>query len=167
MKIALIITETTKERSSHFLALELDERLNRLGMKPEILDLADPSYKVKDLHKYDAYLLVGTSTGPLYSNETHQLLTNNRQVWRNRRVASVMVSGEKMLADAADIQLKLVLKTLGANLLPDQLVVVNAENKFDQFLNLMDRSLNSKIDQFLYFFVYGSNSMGINKKLSA
>lgn len=167
MKIALIITETTKERSSHFLALELDERLNRLGMDPEVLDLADASYKVKDLDKYDAYLLVGASIGPLYNSETHQLLTNNRQIWRHSRVASVMVSTEKMLGDAADTQLKLVLKTLGANLLPDQLVVVNAENKFDRSLNLIDRSLNSKIDQFLYFFVYGSKNMEINEKLSA
>lgn len=158
MKIALIITEISKARKSHLLALELDERLSEQGNYTKIFDLADKSYNLEDLERFDSFLLIGTNVGPLYSNETHQILTRYKHLWRNKRIGSVMVSNEKMLGDAADIQLKLVLKSLGAKLVPDQLVVVETQSKFDRSLNLVDEALNLKISEYLYLFAYGTRA---------
>ncbi|VXD12653.1 NADPH-dependent FMN reductase [Marinoscillum sp. 108] len=167
MKVAIIITDTQVVRFSHLVALELDERLAGLGLNTSILDLADPSYELNELASYDYYLLVGNHAGPLYNHETHRLLTNHRALWRNKKMATVMVTSERILAESADEQLRTVLKSLSANLLPEGLMVMEPEKKFDESFNLIDSVLNLAMYRFLFLLVYGTEAKNGDNRMSA
>ncbi|WP_421888929.1 NADPH-dependent FMN reductase [Marinoscillum sp.] len=167
MKVAIIITDTQAVRHSPLVALELDERLTGLGLDASILDLADSSYQIDELAGYDYYLLVGGHTGPLYNQDTHKLLTDYRTLWRNRKIGTVMVSDERILAESANEQLRTVLKSLSADLLPESLLVMDPEKKFDESLNLIDSSLNLAMYRFLFLLVYGEGAKKTDSRMSA
>lgn len=155
MSVALIITDASPTRQAHLIALELDERLASLGIESQIFDMADRFYNLGLIDTCEAFLLIGSNTGPLYSRETHQLLTDGRYHLRGRKVGTVMVSADPILAEEADQQLRSVLKVIGAQVIPERMVVSNPAGKFDQSLVLKDHSLEVAIDQFLYLFLYG------------
>ncbi|WP_258104916.1 hypothetical protein [Marinoscillum sp. MHG1-6] len=146
---AIVIADTTINRGSHLLALEIDERLSDLRQNSRIFDMADRSYPMSQLIAFDNIILVGSHEGSLYSLEIHELLAEHRQVWRNKKVASIIDGSELIQASAADLQLKLALKNLGVHELEASLIVLNAKNKFDSFLNLMNIDLDNEIDRFI------------------
>ncbi len=159
-KVALIVTDIFEARYSQLLALELDERLHSLGYECRILDLGDRSYEFKNLESYDAVVLVGTNSGPMYTVEMHALITSFRQVWRHKNMATVMVSQDRMLAEAAELQLRRVLEILGASH-QATLFVAQPEIAFDEKLALQDEFLEKELVRFLDRFHSGIENLSI------
>lgn len=159
-KIALIVTDIFEARYSQMLALELDERLHSLGYECCILDLGDRSYEFKNLESYDAMVLVGTNSGPMYTVEMHALITTFRQAWRHKTLATVMVSKDRVLAEAAELQLRRVLEILGASH-QATLFVAQPEIAFDEHLALQNEVLEKEMGRFLDRFQSGIENLSI------
>lgn len=152
-KIAIVLADTNTDRSTHLLALELDERLVARGFQCRIFDMADKSYPTAHLNQYGQIIIIGIHNGSLYSTETHELLSTHRQVWRGKKIASVINASENIQAKSADVLLRSALKSLGVGEISESLIVLESGKRFDSFLNIMDIDLSSVIDRFLDSFV--------------
>lgn len=155
MNIALIVSDQTSSRSAYKMALEIDERLDGLGLPVSILDLQDDSYHKAHVGTFDTFILISENEGPLYDPAIHAFLAKNRPHWRKAQVASIFITDEKLVAEAADLSLKSTLKALGAQVFAEPMIIENAEEKFNDTLELTDPSLNLMMYRFLFLLVYG------------
>jgi|GEM_PF-1633571 len=155
MNIGLIVCDEPGERGALKVALELDERLYNWNIATEIIDLQDESYDLKNIRESEILLIISGHTGPLYNPQLHQFLCDKKSIFRDVRVATVMVTNEPMLAEAADRHLRKALKNLSADLLPDHLLVENPDKKFDQHYKLGDTSLDLSFYRFLFLLAFG------------
>lgn len=150
MKIGLVVSESRESRSALKLGLELDERIASLGLTSDIIDLQDDDVSANNLLDHDVLLLITQNEGQLYNLQLHQLLLQNRVGWNNKKVGSVIVSDEKLLAESADLQLKNSLRSLGVRLIPEKLIVIDVDSKFDKAFNLTDSQLNLVLYRYIH-----------------
>ncbi|MEQ9306279.1 MAG: hypothetical protein RJQ14_20365, partial [Marinoscillum sp.] len=99
---------------------------------------------------HDVLLLITQNEGQLYNLQLHQLLLQNRVRWINKTVGSVIVSDEKLPAESADLQLKNSLRSLGVRLIPEKLIVIDVDSKFDKAFNLTDSQLNLVLYRYIH-----------------
>ena len=118
MKIALIINDYHKERASLKVGLELEERLTALGIENDMLDLQD-DYLI-DISLYDSIILIAENQGPLISFELYSIILNNRSEWQNKLILPIITTEEAILGESAFQQIRMILKSLGANIITEQ-----------------------------------------------
>ncbi|MAE84659.1 MAG: hypothetical protein CMB80_18110 [Flammeovirgaceae bacterium] len=147
MKIALIINDYHKERASLKVGLELEERLTALGIENDMLDLQD-DYLI-DISLYDSIILIAENQGPLISFELYSIILNNRSEWQNKLILPIITTEEAILGESAFQQIRMILKSLGANIITEQTIFTKLHNKFDQLMNLKDQELNFVIDRLI------------------
>lgn len=155
MNIALIVSDPASKRSAYKIALEIDERLDGLGLPVSIIDLQDESYHKAHIGTFDTFVFISENEGPLYDPAIHAFLIKNRPHWRKSQIASIFITDDKLVAEAADLSLKSNLRALGAQVFAEQMIIENAEDKFNNELELTDPQLNLMMYRFLFLLVYG------------
>ena len=95
MKIALIISDHTSERNSLKVGLELEERLNALGVDNTLFDLQD-DYNIH-IGSYDSVILVTENQGPLISFELYSMILTNRSEWAGKLLLPISIKQIQIL----------------------------------------------------------------------
>lgn len=147
MKIALIISDHTTERNSLKVGLELEERLNALGVDNTLFDLQDDH----NIHigSYDSIILVTENQGPLISFELYSMILTNRSEWAGKLLLPIITTEEAILGESAYQQIKTIVKSLGAEVITEHTIFTKLRNKFDSDMNLKDQELNFVIDRLI------------------
>lgn len=147
MNIGLIIGDNQPVRRSLKIGLEIEEQLTALGVAAQLIDLADDG--LPDIDSYDAIILVSENEGPLFGAAFYHIFLENRHHWHHKLVLPVITSAEEILAESANIQMRIALRSLGAKVIAERMIFVNPERMFDQQMKLTDKSAKLAIDRLL------------------
>jgi hypothetical protein len=147
MKIALIIHDYNPERTSLKVGLEMDERLNALGIDCTLLDLNDDH--LIDVSAFHSVILITENQGPLIGFELYSMILHNRSTWSSKLILPIITTNDAAQGESAFQQINNVLNSLGANIITEQTIFTKLHKKFDQLMNIKDQELNFVIDRLI------------------
>ena len=151
MRIALVISDHDQKRTSLKIGLELEERLNALGIDNTFFDLQD-DYLI-DISMYDSVIIVAENQGPLISFQLYNLILNNQNEWAGKLILPIITTDEAILGESAFQQIRSLLKSLNADIITEQTIFTHLHNKFDQEMNLKDQELNFVINRLIMLVI--------------
>jgi|SRR5690554_2389114 len=182
MKIVILAGSVRRNRKSINVCLHLEEQLSNLGIKVDLIDMAENPLPIYDepeeehpdvmeqsqnisvrLENADAMILVTPEYNGSFSGVLKNTLDYFWAEFARKPIGIAAVSAGKMGGINASTQLQHVILSLGAYPLPIKLLVPDVDNTFDSNLNPLKADFIRNTNQFLVELLWFSNALTIAK----